>query len=84
MWNAIIFVAGWFWRWEVVSTVAVAVFIAGGISAIYGDDFILATCLFFAAIVWITAKAVSWSEVREHKDRIWVSLEPVINFIPLE
>jgi hypothetical protein len=78
MWNAIIFVAGWFWRWEVVSTVAVAVFIAGGISAIYGDDFILATCLFFAAIVWITAKAVSWSEVREHKDRIWVSLVIVL------
>jgi hypothetical protein len=78
MWDAIIFVAGWFWRWEVVSTGAVAVFIAGGISAIYGDDFILATCLFFAAIVWITAKAVSWSEVRGHKDRIWVSIVIVV------
>jgi hypothetical protein len=78
MWSAIRFVAGWFWRWEVVATGAVAVFISGGIGAIYGDDFILATCLFFLAIVWITAKSVSWSEVRGHKDRVWVSIVIVV------
>jgi hypothetical protein len=68
------FFLGLLWRWEVVGAGATTVFVAGGISAIYGDDFILATFLFFLGIVWLTAKAVSWSEVKMHKDRVWVSL----------
>ena len=44
----------------------------------YGDDFALAACLFSLATVWITAKAVSWSEIREHKDRVWISIIVVV------
>jgi hypothetical protein len=70
----IILVASFLWRWEVVAVGATAIFIAGGIGAIYGDDFDLARSFFFLAIAWLTVKTLSWSEVREHKDRLWASL----------
>jgi hypothetical protein len=78
MGSGFLFFLGLLWRWEVVSAGAIAVFFAGGLSAVYGDDFILATCLFFLAVVWVTAKAISWSEVKGHKDRVWVSLFIII------
>jgi hypothetical protein len=74
MGNGIKYVCGLLWRWDVVATGAVTIFLAGGVAAIYGDDFNVATVLFFIAIVWITAKAISWSEVKEHPDRVWISI----------
>jgi hypothetical protein len=67
-------VARFIWRWDVVATVALAIFAAGGISAFYADDFAAARWLFAVAIVLLAVKTLSWNEVTNHKDRLWASL----------
>jgi hypothetical protein len=62
------------WRWEVVGLLATAVFAAAGLAAIYGEQFTLAAVCFSCSITLVVFKTLSWDEVTNHQDRIWISL----------
>jgi hypothetical protein len=70
---ALKWICGHLWRWDVVGIGAPLIY-AAGIGALYGDDYIIAAALFFAGIAWITAKALSWEETRNHPNQRGVSL----------
>jgi hypothetical protein len=72
--SAIGTVRGFLWKWDVVAVGAIAILIGGGVAAIYGDDFNIATGMFFVAIIWLATKAISWEEVKGDDDRVWISI----------
>jgi hypothetical protein len=40
-----------------------------GASALFGDEYILASVLFFIGVVWITVKTALWEETRAHEHK---------------
>lgn len=70
------------WRWEVVGWGA-AVIYGLGAAALFGDEYLLARILFFAALAWMTAKAVSWEEIRGHEYKRLLSIVILIAGVAL-
>lgn len=65
---------GKFWTWKVLPWVAVLLY-GLGVTAMYGNDFIIAAMLYFVAVVLITARLYSEREVKEnpHKGGIRIA-----------
>lgn len=63
------FIAEKFWRWDATLAGSTAIFLAGGLAALYGDDYALAAWAFFVCITWITARCVTDAEVKNHSHR---------------
>ena len=60
------------WDWPVVAGGALLIYGVGA-GALYGDDYFIASVLFFIAIVWITARALAWEETKHHENRRTIS-----------
>jgi hypothetical protein len=77
LWASIRFVAGWFWRWDVISIGSV--FMYGlGVSAMYGGDYVLAAAFYVFSILWVTIKTIAWESVERHENRAAVSILMVL------
>jgi hypothetical protein len=63
--DTVIFLFSKLWKWEVVAWGSAVIYGAGA-AALFGDEYIIAAVLFFAAISWLTAKLISWEETRNH------------------
>jgi hypothetical protein len=61
--NAFVWIGSQIWRWGVVAILAPALYCIG-ISAMYGDQYIVAACFYFAGISYVTAKILAWEETK--------------------
>ena len=67
-WDSTLYIAQAIWTWPAIGTVSV--FLYGyGIDAMYGNDFITATLCYFVAVVFLTAKALTWKKISRRDDR---------------
>jgi hypothetical protein len=69
VWKAACFLCTKIWRWDVTIAGSLGIAFAGGMAALYGDDFVIAKVCFFIGIAWITARIVADSEVKRHESR---------------
>jgi hypothetical protein len=53
-------------RWDVTLVGSTAILLAWGLAALYGDDYVVSACGFFASIAWLTARSAADAEVRNH------------------
>ena len=60
------------WDWPVVIFGSPIIYGLGA-GALFGDEYILTGSLFFVSLAWLTAKVVSWEEVRSHENRRYIS-----------
>lgn len=67
------------WSWPVVGTAAPILW-AGGVAAMYGGDYKLATALYFVGIGLATAKFLTWEEHKQYSARkkVWLWIVMVI------
>jgi hypothetical protein len=68
MWSAMGFIASAMWRWDVVGAGFVLLY-GSGVGAMYGHQYVIAVCLYFIAVSWITAKTLTWEEAKKHHAR---------------
>src|ERR1035441_4112954 len=61
------------WRWDVTIVGAFALY-ALGANAMYGDDYLVAAALYFAAVCWLVAKSIASEETRSHEQRRGISV----------
>jgi hypothetical protein len=73
MWAACGFVGRVLWRGDVIG-VAFALLYGSGVGAMYAHQYVIAFSLYFTAIVWLTAKTLTWDEAKRHHARGSVSL----------
>lgn len=66
LWGGAVFCALLFWRWPVLSTVALFIG-AVGVSAMYGDQYIVAACAYFICVTLLTARTIAESRARKEK-----------------
>jgi hypothetical protein len=71
-WKAIVWIFSKLCVWGVVAVGAPLVY-GLGVGALFGDEYIIASVLFSTAVVWITAKALTWEEMRGHENRKLIS-----------
>ena len=58
----------WLRRWPVVAIGAPLLY-AIGVSAMYGDQYIIAVVAYFIAIAWFVARVLVWEEAKQHPQR---------------
>jgi hypothetical protein len=66
IWSAVRFLVSKLWEWPVVVLGATTLY-GLGVTALFGDEYVIAAALFFLGVTWITAKTLSWEEVRTHQ-----------------
>jgi hypothetical protein len=71
--EAIQFVAKTLWRWDIVAICSPLLY-GFGVGAMYGDDYVIAAGLYLVSIVWLTAKAIVWEEIKGHSKRRGISI----------
>ncbi len=59
--------------WSVVTTGSVLIYSLGA-AALFGDEYIIAACMFFAAVCWVTVKLLVWEETRKQENKRILSL----------
>jgi len=71
--HAVQFLLQALWRWEAVGIGSTLLY-GFGVAAMYGDDYIVADCLYFLGIVWLTTRVLAWEETKGHPQRRGVSV----------
>jgi hypothetical protein len=61
------------WQWEVAGTGATTS-CGIGVAAMYEGQFIVAACLYFLSVIWLTAKTITWEETKSHEQRKGISI----------
>jgi hypothetical protein len=67
--RAIQFLGGKIWRWDVTLYGSGAIVLAGGISSLFSDEYVLAAVSFFVALVWLATRSIADKEVQDHEHR---------------
>lgn len=66
LWKTVNWIFSKLWDWSVVAVGAPVIY-GFGVNALFGDEYIVASILFFVAVLWVTAKSLVWEEIRGMK-----------------
>jgi hypothetical protein len=59
---------GWFWRWDVTAIGSPLIY-GLGFGAMTADQYVIASVLYFIAVLWLTVRLLVWEETKQHSQR---------------